>query len=382
MSRAEDPRLMEAKAIPVSDLIDRLGIAGLRPTGSELVGPCPICGGRDRFAVNLRSHAFLCRRCGISGGDQVALAMSVLGLSFLDALTWLCGDRPARIDPDDLRRRQARAAAAERRRAADAEAYRQRAIRDAQSIWQRARPANGIVRAYLARRGITGALLPVLPTALRVLPDHPYVKKQSGALVTMARGPAMIAGILAPSGRLSAVHQTWLDLARPNGKAAIEWQGEAHPAKMVRGSKKGCAIRLATPNGADTLVMGEGIETTLSALVAQPVANAAYWCGIDLGNMSGRMLREKGRRYSGLPDLDDSEAFVPPPWVRRLIFIMDGDSDPAMTRAKLECGLRRAMAAVPGLRGQIVEAGAGGDLNDVLMHGATSERGDGDGQPD
>ena len=38
-------------------------------------------------------------------------------------------------------------------------------------------------------------------------------------------------------------------------------------------------------------------------------------------------------------------------------------------RAKLECGLRRAMAIHSGLQGQIVPAGEGVDLNDVLMAG-------------
>jgi hypothetical protein len=135
---------------------------------------------------------------------------------------------------------------------------------------------------------------------------------------------------------------------------------------MVRGSKKGGAIRLHTPLDSDTLIMGEGIETTLTALAASPVEGAAYWAGVDLGNMSGRMRKVQGSRHSGVPDMADADAFVPPPWVRRLIFIQDGDSDPKATRAKLESGLRRAMARVVGLKGQIVHAGAGVDLNDVL----------------
>ncbi|MCD1621261.1 hypothetical protein K7H20_24815, partial [Salipiger manganoxidans] len=77
------------------------------------------------------------------------------------------------------------------------------------------------------------------------------------------RGPCMIAGVLDAGGGLTAVHQTWVDPEPPHGKARITWQGTPMPAKMVRGSKKGAAIRLCTPEGADTLVMGEGIETTL-----------------------------------------------------------------------------------------------------------------------
>lgn len=55
----------------------------------------------------------------------------------------------------------------------------------------------------------------------------------------------------------------------------------------------------------------------------------------------------------GADNLDDAEAFVPPPGVTRLVYVMDGDSDPASTKAKMLTGLRRAMARHPGLRGQI-----------------------------
>lgn len=58
--------------------------------------------------------------------------------------------------------------------------------------------------------------------------------------------------------------------------------------------------------------LGEGIETTLSAMVARPYENAAYWAGVDLGNMSGRMLSVKGIQHSGIPEMEDDQAFVPP----------------------------------------------------------------------
>ena len=107
---------------------------------------------------------------------------------------------------------------------------------------------------------------------------------------------------------------------------------------------------------------------------------AAFWAGVDLGNMAGRRITSKikaralgvpedGIRAAGIPDMSDGEAFVPPPWVRRLVFVQDGDSDPAETRAKLLAGLRRAMALVPGLQAQIVAAPPGCDLNDVLQRG-------------
>ncbi|KPU83867.1 hypothetical protein JI58_07120 [Marinosulfonomonas sp. PRT-SC04] len=367
MTYQEDPRLIEAKAIPMSEIVDRIGIAGLKNMSGELIGPCPLCGGRDRFGINLRSNAFLCRKCDVRGGDQIALVQQVLNLDFLEALGWLCGDKPASIDPVEMQRRRDKAAESQRKQDEYAAKARAFARRNAQEIWGKGRNQDvTMLRDYFAVRGITTNLLPDIPTCLRLIPDHPYVKKIGGQLGTAHRGPCMIGLIQGPDDRGAAVHQTWLDVTRLNGKAVISQNGEALPAKMVRGSKKGGAIRLWTPLGADTLVMGEGIETTLTAMVAQAIPDAAYWCAVDLGNMSGKMLRGKGKRFAGVPDMQDRDAFVPPPWVKRLVFIMDGDSEPKLTRAKLEAGLRRAMAYRDGLVCQIVQAGDGVDLNDVL----------------
>jgi hypothetical protein len=38
----------------------------------ERAGPCPVCGGRDRFSVNVRKQVFNCRGCQI-GGDVIKL---------------------------------------------------------------------------------------------------------------------------------------------------------------------------------------------------------------------------------------------------------------------------------------------------------------------
>ncbi len=370
MAYQDDPRRLEAKNIPLAELVMRLEISRLRQMGTEMIGPCPLCGGRDRFGINLRTNKFNCRKCDLRGVDQIALVRGVLRVDFKEALDWLCGKAPAHIDPAEMARRRKIAEASVRKKIEEQNQYRRRAIADARSIWNRSRHEQfGMVGDYLAARGIDREMLPEIPRALCFILEHPYVKKIDGKLRTVHRGPCMIAGILDAGGKLTAVHQTWVDRTPPHGKAKIVYRGEDHPAKLVRGSKKGGAIRLSSPQNAETLVMGEGIETTLTAMVAQPLPNAAYWAGVDLGNMSGRMQRVKGQKYSGLPDMSDQDAFVPPKWVKRLVFIMDGDSDPKMTRAKLECGLQRAMALRPGLKAQIVQAGAGVDLNDVLTGG-------------
>lgn len=366
-----DPRIELAKAIPMREAVDRLPLDGLRREGRELVGPCPVCGGQNRFSINVDRNVFLCRQCPASG-DVIDLAAHVLGTDFKGALDHLAG-QAVEIDPGELAKRKARARRHREKQEAEAERYRLQAIRDAVTIWTNARPAISTpVVEYLAKRAIR---LSALPKSLRFLPNHPYVRKIDGRLVTLHSGPCMIAAIQGPDDRLAAVHQTWIDLSTASGKAEIldRETGEVYPAKMVRGSKKAGAIRLGGDPASGVLVMGEGVETTLSARVLPEFGPASYWAGVDLGNLAGRMLPPKN---SGLPDLSDDRAFVPPAWVRRLVLIQDGDSDPDITRAKLLSGIRRAQAAIPGLTAKIVNPGAGRDLNDMLRDQARDEESD------
>ncbi len=192
-------------------------------------------------------------------------------------------------------------------------------------------------------------------------------------VIEWMRGPCMIAGVQNAAGRVTAVHQTWIDpdgtgkatITAPDG-SLLSPRGKPWPAKLVRGSKKGGAIRLTPRDRHGRLVMAEGIETTASALVAKVWPGATFWAGVDLGNMAGRMLKEPGHRWSGIPDLSDAEAFLPPEGVTRLLLVQDGDSSPKETRAKLQAGAIRAMKARPGLIAEIMSADAGADLNDML----------------
>jgi len=376
MNFPDDPRVAEAKRIPVRQVLDKLRIYNLTLRGGEYYGPCPLCGTEghrpksgppDRFNVNVHSKAYLCRKCGIGGGDQIALVRSVTRISFPEALEFLCGELSVDIDPAEA---QKRIEIAEKQAKQDEDRqniYRQRRREEARRFYARSIPGyRGVVGAYLRARGLP---LGQIPSPLRFLLDHPYIKKIGGQSVTMHCGPCMIAPIIDwQTDAVMAVHQTWVDINPPHGKALISYQGETYPSKLVRGSKQGNFIPLITPEGTDTLVVGEGIETTLSAYHAQPsgLEHAAYWCGVNRGNMAGKMLKVKGQKYSGLPDLSAEDVFVPPPWVKRLIYIEDGDSAAIQTRAMMECGLRRARHLRPGLQTEIVPTPGGFDLNDVL----------------
>lgn len=55
----------------------------------EQAGPCPLCGGMDRFHV--KDDRFYCRQCYPRGGDVIDLVMLVENLPFLDACRALTG---------------------------------------------------------------------------------------------------------------------------------------------------------------------------------------------------------------------------------------------------------------------------------------------------
>lgn len=366
MSLRDDPRRDEALAMDMADLADRLGIAGLKRAGRELTGPCPQCGGRDRFSINTAKGVFNCRSCGAKGGP-IDLVMFDRGLSFPAALDWMCGARNE-VSPAERIERQRKAEASRREREAREIRARADAVRAAHDVWQAGEKAqDSPVHDYLALRGVPRDAYPRLPVCLRFHPDLPYMEEIDGRWVEVHRGPAMLAAIQSADGRFQGVHRTWFDLRRVKGKPDIRHPvtGEAMKAKKTLGSVKGGAIRL-TPL-APVMIMGEGIETTLTALLADVPPEACYWAGVSLGNMAGSRRLGQGLKYAGLPDLGDGRAFVPPEGVTRLIYVQDGDSEPRLTRANLLAGLRRAMALRPGLRGQVVEAPDGVDLNDLIL---------------
>jgi hypothetical protein len=93
MSVAFEELVVRARAVPIESEIARRGGLGLKRKGKELVGPCPKCGGDDRFAVNIVKQLFLCRKCGAKG-NVIDLGVFLDGSDFTHAVTALVGERP------------------------------------------------------------------------------------------------------------------------------------------------------------------------------------------------------------------------------------------------------------------------------------------------
>lgn len=47
--------------------------AQLKKSSGEWIGPCPACGGSDRFSIKPKARVWNCR--GFGGGDVIALEM-------------------------------------------------------------------------------------------------------------------------------------------------------------------------------------------------------------------------------------------------------------------------------------------------------------------
>jgi DNA primase len=135
----------QARAVLIEDEIARRGIK-LRG-GVDRCGPCPVCGGTDRFSINLKKQVFSCR--GSTGGDVIALVQHLDGVSFLDAVARLAGPAPQRTDCS-IREQHSIAAKQE-----NEENERKRNISVARHAWEKRRPIAGtIADHYLRFRGI------------------------------------------------------------------------------------------------------------------------------------------------------------------------------------------------------------------------------------
>ncbi|GEP12272.1 DUF7146 domain-containing protein [Methylobacterium gnaphalii] len=390
--------IAEARAVSLGSVLERHRVR-LKRSGTELVGPCPVCGGRDRFAVNLRKGVFVCRGSG-EGGDSIALTRYLEACDFKLACQILTGRPPPGREsletPEaqaerqaQLAKRAAREAKATEEKARDRERWRERERRWCWDAWQRAVPVpNTPAEQYLRRRGLLLA-----PSArLRCLLQHPLYAKQGDAQPVHV-GPALVGAIVGPTGKFSGLHATWIDLAQPKGKALIAdpETGELVPAKKVRGSAGGGHIALVRCDDPLDVVVGEGIETVLSAWRALSakgwphLERAVFWSAYSLDNIGGRALHSvphptlttidrrghaRRRMVKGpMPDLS-APGLVLPPTAQRLWLIGDGDSERFATECALERGARRARAANPNLEARAVWAPEGEDLNDALMEAA------------
>lgn len=354
----------------------------------DRAGPCPACGGTDRFAVHMRKRQFNCRGCEAKGGDALSLALVGKHVEFLVACEELTGrpapkrernaePRPIDHDRDQLRRevqKDREIIAAEKDRMEKAK----KAAR-AQEIWDSAQPIKGtLADRYLKARGIRIAREQA--EFLRFIPEHPFYHgiDEKDAPILIGHWPAMVALMRDAEGAVICLHSTYLDREKP-AKAYIVPPGEAGPVNP-RKFNNTPGILLLSPIR-PTMAIGEGIETVLSWY---QLGIGPDECGIatsgNLNNLMGKATgtlphpaAAKRTIPNGIPD-PEAPGVPIPDQVRELILLGDADGKGSINvRAHLLTAARRHTAlgrTVSIHMSPLPEGETKFDFNDVLMRGA------------
>jgi putative DNA primase/helicase len=214
----------------------------LKKSGQDHHGPCPVCGGTDRFSVTPRKGrgVFFCRVCDV-GGDAIKLVEHVTGCNFRDAVETLTGeDFPRARVTNNIKRQETDE---------DQDARR---LRNARYCWHTRKPPQGtIVETYLRGRGQVGAI----PPTIGYLPGGKYPP----AMVTAFGMPIEPEPGEMVAQSISAVHLTSL---ADDGSYRLRVEG----AKKILGFASGLPIVLASVNDLGGLAITEGIEDGLSVL--------------------------------------------------------------------------------------------------------------------
>lgn len=243
-------------------------------------GPCPACGGKDRFRFDNRHGRgdWICNHCG--SGDGFRLLMNAMRIDFAEARKLVMSTAGLRESaPVQYAPRQLTPEPEE----ISSPTQRVRALLRESCMVDDCEPS----RLYLASR----KLWP-LPRghSLRAHPSVPYWHEKQ----CIGRFPALIAAVRDMGGELVTAHVTYLE---PTGEKLRDFE----PRKILSAMKgrEGCAVPLM-PHG-DTLGIAEGIETALSAAIMHEVP---VWSALN------KTLLQK---------------FEPPATVNKLIIFADRD---------------------------------------------------------
>jgi hypothetical protein len=257
-----------ARAVPIEAEATR---RRLRLKGRvDRTGPCPRCGGHDRFSINLKKQVWNCRGCQC-GGDVIDLVCFLDNLDFKQAVELLAGgEADPRRHPSPPPRRRVRSPPDN--------------SESAGRIWQQAvDPRGTLVETYLNGRSLD---LPdeAALEAIRFHADCPFGQERFPAMVCLVRDII--------SNEPQAIHRTAL---APDG-TAIKRNGKTFRLSLA--PVAGGAIKLdADEDVTHGLCIGEGVETCLAG---RQMGYRPVWSAVNSGGVAS---------FPVLPGIDDLHIF-------------------------------------------------------------------------
>lgn len=294
------------------DILAAIGFNPVFLTGKN--GPCPFCGGKDRWRFEDKegSGSWICNHCSTGRRQSgVDLVMKLKSVNFIGAKQIIeehIGEAkvvvPKASQSDEKRREDMRA------------------------LWLSGRLLDGsdVASRYLIARGLKMAQW---PSALRYVNHLPH-RDDSGKRTVW---PAMIAKFSAGDCRSSTLHRTWL--TEPGEKAPVVPVRKFMPGPIPVG-----AVRLGEP--AETMGVAEGICT---ALAASKLFGIPVWAATGTAQLA---------------------RWQPPPEAKHVIICADNDKNFAGQSAAYALAHR---LSVEGRDIEIRMPALNGDFNDALNYG-------------
>lgn len=274
-------------------------------------GPCPLCGGTDRFRYDDKDArgTWICGQCG--AGDGVMLVEKFKGISSKEALqmvdnilgtTRIAKDKPKpQMSPERQRE----------------------AMRGVWRLTAHTQPGD-VVDAYMAARGVSQG---IYPASIRTAAALRYTDG--------TEHPAMVALMVDAKGDGCSLHRTFL---AGTGKLPVSDCRKIMPGELPDGA----CVRLSDWNGGP-LGVAEGIET---AFAASRLFSIPVWATLNTALM---------------------QRFIPPEDCDEFVVFADNDRHFAGLKAAYTLANRVKIAGnIEDVRVMVPDT-AGDDWNDVLL---------------
>lgn len=241
-------------------------------------GPCPACGGKDRFRFDDKNvGAFFCNNCG--AGHGIKLLQLCCGWDYHQTLERVA--RVLRIRPQSYQYNKPRHITDILKNISlnslpNKESFKSKKVA-LKNVWSSSKPItfNDPVDRYLQSRGMR---LSWFPKSLRFHPNLPYY--EDGKF--LGEFEAMIALVQDEKNHGVTLHRTYLK----NGRKA----NVSYPKKLMSPVRKlattGASIKLFEPIDG-VLAIAEGIETALSIYMANQIP---VWASISAHGMEKIVL--------------------------------------------------------------------------------------------